>query len=154
MITFASTSSRQQQAKRLIDKKINHFNHPPRKIGREKHLIMSIIQSIKSGYQFYFITSIRAYRSEYWWFIGFCFVSMLILESFLTDLAGEHVTDIISLILFSIPVFTATIRRLHDTGRSGWLILCGAIPMVGAFILLYLLTRESDDDNQYGISPY
>jgi len=49
-----------------------------------------------------------------------------------------------------LPHLGAAIRRLHDTGKSGWFILCGVIPVAGFFINLYLLTRPSDGPNAYG----
>jgi len=47
-----------------------------------------------------------------------------------------------------------TIRRLHDSGLSGWLMLINLIPFVGGFIVLVLLLRDSTPgSNEYGPSP-
>ncbi len=54
-----------------------------------------------------------------------------------------------------IPQLTVTVRRLHDTNRTGWWYLITLIPYVGAFILLYFMVLASDQGaNQYGPNPY
>ena len=50
----------------------------------------------------------------------------------------------------ALPHLGAAVRRLHDTGKSGWFLLCGFIPFVGFFINLYLLVQPSDGPNEYG----
>lgn len=53
-----------------------------------------------------------------------------------------------------IPSISLTIRRLHDTGRSGLYVLLPLIPYIGSLILLYFLCGSSDlDDNKYGSCP-
>jgi uncharacterized membrane protein YhaH (DUF805 family) len=58
-------------------------------------------------------------------------------------------------ILVSIlPSLTVTVRRLHDTGKSGWMILLCLIPIIGGIILLVFLVLDSDPEpNQYGPNP-
>jgi uncharacterized membrane protein YhaH (DUF805 family) len=47
-----------------------------------------------------------------------------------------------------------TVRRLHDTGKSGWMLLIGLIPFVGPIILLvFYFTDGEPGANQYGPSP-
>lgn len=50
-------------------------------------------------------------------------------------------------------LLSMSVRRLHDTGRSGWWFLVSLIPVVGMFILLWWTTAPSAPDNQYGIRP-
>ena len=46
------------------------------------------------------------------------------------------------------------VRRLHDTGRSGWWLLLAVIPLVGQLVLLYFFIDEGDEgDNDYGPDP-
>lgn len=45
--------------------------------------------------------------------------------------------------LVAVPTATAAVRRLHDGGYSGWLILTGLVPFVGRVVLVLLLLRES-----------
>jgi uncharacterized membrane protein YhaH (DUF805 family) len=45
------------------------------------------------------------------------------------------------------------IRRLHDTGKTGWLILIGLIPIVGFIILIVFYAIEGDPNpNEYGVT--
>ena len=47
-----------------------------------------------------------------------------------------------------------SVRRLQDTGKSGWFILVGLIPLVGALILIYFYAQDSQPgENQYGANP-
>jgi uncharacterized membrane protein YhaH (DUF805 family) len=47
-----------------------------------------------------------------------------------------------------------SIRRLHDTGHSGWWVLIGLIPLIGFIVLLVFYLREGDaGENEYGPPP-
>jgi len=53
-----------------------------------------------------------------------------------------------------IPSIAVTVRRLHDTGRSGWYLLIGLVPCVGGIVLLVFMAGESDPrKNEYGPNP-
>lgn len=53
-----------------------------------------------------------------------------------------------------IPNLSVAVRRLHDTGRSGWNLLLALIPCVGPFILLFFYCQDSQPGmNQYGENP-
>jgi uncharacterized membrane protein YhaH (DUF805 family) len=53
-----------------------------------------------------------------------------------------------------IPCLTASVRRLHDTGRSGWFLFISLIPFIGGIILLIILTKKSIiGENKYGLQP-
>ncbi len=53
-----------------------------------------------------------------------------------------------------IPSLAVGIRRLHDTGKSGWWIFISLIPFVGPIILLIFLVKDSDPGtNLYGPNP-
>lgn len=53
-----------------------------------------------------------------------------------------------------IPTLAVTVRRLHDTNRSGWNILIRFIPLVGDIILLIFLVEEGGHGpNRYGPDP-
>ena len=58
-----------------------------------------------------------------------------------------------SLISF-LPSLSCTVRRLHDTGRSGWWYWISIIPLIGAIVLLVFLVADSDQGwNEYGNDP-
>ena len=53
-----------------------------------------------------------------------------------------------------LPTLSATVRRLHDTGRRGEYIFIGLVPFFGQIALLALLCTDSNrDTNEYGPSP-
>lgn len=104
----------------------------------------------------------RATRREYWMFqlaSGLLMFSIYILGIVLTLLIDPSLmiltvsfTYLYSLALF-IPGLGISVRRLHDTGRSGWMILLGFIPFIGGLILLIFSLLDSQrGTNAYGPS--
>lgn len=67
---------------------------------------------------------------------------------------GSSVLGLILTLVFLLPSLAVTIRRLHDTDRSGWWILIGLIPLIGAIVLIVFACQDSQPGgNQYGPSP-
>lgn len=118
---------------------------------------MSFADAIKSVLSQYATFSGRARRSEYWfWFLAYFIVA--IVASFIDQAmgvkAGQPGPAVIVLALaLLLPNLAVTVRRLHDTDRSGWWILIGAIPLVGAIVLLVFYVSDSKGNNKYGKSP-
>lgn len=53
-----------------------------------------------------------------------------------------------------LPALAVAARRLHDTGRSGWLLLLALIPLIGAIILIVFHAQDSKPGpNKYGPNP-
>jgi uncharacterized membrane protein YhaH (DUF805 family) len=53
-----------------------------------------------------------------------------------------------------IPMLACGVRRLHDSGKSGWLYLIGLIPFIGGLILFVLLLLNGDPgENRFGRNP-
>lgn len=53
-----------------------------------------------------------------------------------------------------LPTLAVTVRRLHDTGRSGWWCLISLVPLVGTILLLVWLCQDSEyGTNAYGNNP-
>ena len=96
----------------------------------------------------------RARRKEYWSFVLVNFLIGLVfgLLGFITE-AATYISSIISLALF-LPGLAVSVRRLHDTGKSGWYLLIALIPIIGGLYLIYLMFKEGDQgQNQYGSDP-
>ena len=103
----------------------------------------------------------RARRSEYWWW--YLFITLVgIVANIIDRAAGFTYSDLtvgggwlatITGIVFLIPTLAVAVRRLHDTGRTGWWLLIGLVPFVGFFVLLYFFVLDSENDNQYGPYP-
>ena len=53
-----------------------------------------------------------------------------------------------------IPSIAVTVRRLHDTGRSGWWVPIGIVPIIGTIVLVVFTVQGSQQgDNQHGPNP-
>ncbi|TXK49270.1 DUF805 domain-containing protein [Pontibacter qinzhouensis] len=99
----------------------------------------------------------RARRSEYWYFFLFnILVSMalagvdFIIGSALMGGSIGLLGGLYSLAVF-IPGLAVSVRRLHDTGRSGWWLLISLVPFIGWIVLIvFMFTDSQYDDNQYG----
>ena len=60
--------------------------------------------------------------------------------------------------LYSLAVLLPSLgvgaRRLHDTGRSGWWLLIGLIPLIGWIVLIVFFTIDGErQPNAYGSDP-
>jgi uncharacterized membrane protein YhaH (DUF805 family) len=102
----------------------------------------------------------RARRKEYWYFFLISTVISIFLaliDSFtgtISEEAGLGLLSGIYALAVLIPGLSVTVRRLHDTDRSGWWILIGLIPVIGGIALLVFMVLDSTPgDNQYGPNP-
>jgi uncharacterized membrane protein YhaH (DUF805 family) len=107
----------------------------------------------------YAVFSGRAQRQEYWMFVLFNVIIVLFLgiidEMADSDFESSRSTLTTLYVLATlIPFLAVGVRRLHDTGRSGWWMLIGVIPIIGAIVLLIFAVRDSQPtDNKYGPNP-
>lgn len=103
----------------------------------------------------------RAPRAEYWWFVLLYVVGYFvasILDSILSLGSMFYAYGPITLLFLLailVPSLAVGARRLHDTDRSGWWLLIGLIPLIGAIVLLVFFVSEgTQGSNQYGENPY
>lgn len=126
---------------------------------------MGIVDSFASCIRKYATFSGRAPRSEYWWFVlsaylvEFVFaVVFALIGAAIGDevgaLLGAYVGAIISSLFLFLPMLSVLVRRLHDTGHSGWWYFICLVPLIGNVWLLVLLLTGSDDENEYGLPIY
>jgi uncharacterized membrane protein YhaH (DUF805 family) len=102
----------------------------------------------------------RARRKEYWYFTLFNFLAFFtlafidgVIGSFNAEAGIGLLAGIYSLGVL-IPALAVSIRRLHDTNRSGWWLLIELIPVIGAIVLFIFMVQDSQQgDNQYGANP-
>lgn len=101
----------------------------------------------------------RSRRSEYWYFTLFnalIGIAAGIVAGILASILGEWAVFLayIPALYFLIPGIAVAIRRLHDTGKSGWFLLIGLIPILGSLALLFFMVQDSEPGaNQYGPNP-
>ncbi len=107
----------------------------------------------------------RATRREYWMFqlagilFWFVFSFAVVILSGVLSLIDESLVIVAMFLSYLyplailIPSLGILVRRLHDTGRSGWMILLGLIPFVGPIVLfIFTLLDSQPGTNAYGPS--
>ena len=96
----------------------------------------------------------RARRTEYWMFFLFSTIASMVLAFVDGVLGTGGVLGILYLLAVAVPSLAVSIRRLHDTGRSGWWLLVGLVPIVGGIVLLVFAVQDGNaGDNAYGPNP-
>ena len=102
----------------------------------------------------------RSRRKEYWFFVLF-YILLTIVFTFVDVMTGLF-DPVAAIGLFSgvfalamlIPALAVSVRRLHDTDRSGWWFLINFIPLIGAIVFLVFTVQDSKPgENQYGSNP-
>lgn len=95
----------------------------------------------------------RASRSEYWWVILANMIAGFIL-GFIGGILGVD-TALSSLYCLAalVPGICLGARRLHDTGKSGWLLLIGLIPLVNLILVVFMLQPSDPQPNRFGQVP-
>lgn len=90
----------------------------------------------------------RSHRREFWMFLLIHIIIVLVL-----GFVWEFLSSVYSLAVL-LPALGVAVRRLHDSGKSGWWLLLGFLPVVGTIILLVLMALEGDrGPNRYGPPP-
>lgn len=110
----------------------------------------NIVTATRSVLRQYANFSGRATRSEFWWFY---LAYTLVLVALNLVLGEENLVAPLCSLALLLPSLAVGVRRLHDTGRSGWNLLWCLLPLVGAIILLVFNCQDSQTGtNQYGES--
>ena len=126
---------------------------------------MGFAEAVRSFWSHYATFSGRSRRSEYWFVQLFLVLTNLAVavidlvlmdgdvERFLAN-GGGGIVGLVWILVTIVPALAVLVRRLHDSGKSGWWALLGFVPIVGGIILLVFTVRDSDaHDNNYGPSP-
>ena len=124
---------------------------------------MNMPTAVKSVLGKYATFSGRASRSEYWWWTlaliivfvllgindGAIIAPILGFEQFAPN-AGQPLSLLVALSIL-LPSLAVSVRRLHDTDRSGWWVLVGLVPLIGNLVLLFFYVQKgADGENQFG----
>jgi len=98
----------------------------------------------------------RARRREYWMFVLINVIVAVVLSLFDSVLFddGAMVLSGLYWLAILVPSLAVSVRRLHDTGRSGWWLLVSLVPVVGGIVLFVFTVLDGDPGaNAYGPSP-
>jgi uncharacterized membrane protein YhaH (DUF805 family) len=98
---------------------------------------MTFVESIRTCLTKYVDFNGVASRSEFWWFILFVFIVSIVLN-WISPLIG----GLFGLAML-LPELAVGARRLHDTGKSGWLQLLLLIPLIGLIVLIVFWVQPS-----------
>jgi len=134
---------------------------------------MSFGESIRTCFSNYATFTGRASRAEFWWFYLFVAIVnlVLVLPYYGLAIGASLVTDssagsamliassvwlllwmVVSIALF-IPFLAAGCRRLHDSGKSGWLLLLFLVPCGGIALLVMWVLEGTPGENFFGPRP-
>jgi uncharacterized membrane protein YhaH (DUF805 family) len=96
----------------------------------------------------------RSRRKEFWFSTRFNFLVALGLGFIDLMMGTAPLLGALYFLGILIPSIAVTVRRLHDTGRSGWWILISLVPVIGALVLLVFVVLDSEPRaNEYGPNP-
>ena len=116
---------------------------------------MSPVQALRSALRHATDFEGRASRSEYWWWQGWLLLGAALwwtVSLWLPAVAG--ILAAVLLLAIIVPSLAVLVRRLHDTGRSGWWIAVVLIPLLGELtLLLFTLDDSQDHPNAWGPPP-
>jgi uncharacterized membrane protein YhaH (DUF805 family) len=107
----------------------------------------------------YVVFTGRARRTEYWMYALFNTIAAIVLAVVdnilgLSQSGGFGVFGGLYALAVFLPGLGVTVRRLHDTNRSGWFFLLILIPIIGSIALLIFFIQEGDTGpNKYGSDP-
>jgi uncharacterized membrane protein YhaH (DUF805 family) len=160
-----STNAGREVSGPLLSERRAGFSGP---ITRHSEVMMSFTDAIKSVFRQYATFSGRARRSEFWYWVLFSALVGIVLSAFAGATGGIQVdpatgmptygatgllANLVSLALF-LPSLAVTVRRLHDTDRSGFWWFIGFVPLVGAVILIvFTALAGTVGPNRFGADP-
>jgi uncharacterized membrane protein YhaH (DUF805 family) len=119
-------------------------------MGSTVSKILGLARLAETEFRRYAQFSGRTGRPEYWSFVLFLALILLVASGAQVVLqSGESVQSVVSLLLL-LPLFAATTRRLHDTGRSGWRQLLWLVPLGLVFLVVWTVQAGTIGPNRYG----
>ena len=128
---------------------------------------MNFVQAITSGFKNYVTFSGRAARSEFWFWVLFTFLGGIVTGAVDGALfgvaapgpegmpAGGNMGPVGSIFSLGtlLPSIAVSVRRLHDTNRSGWWFLIG-FTIIGLIpLLIWYCSKGGEGDNRFGGNP-
>ena len=125
---------------------------------------MGFAEAIKSFWSNYATFKGRARRSEYWFIQLFLIITNVAVgaidlvlmngdvDRFIAN-GGGGIVGLVWILVTIVPALAVLVRRLHDTGKSGWWVLMGFVPFAGAIVLFVFTVLDSTPgENKHGPS--
>ena len=103
----------------------------------------------------------RSRRKEYWMFTLLMLVAGLVIGTIegilgINTMVGGIYGPLTTLLILAtiVPSIAVGVRRLHDTGKSGWWYLIILVPLIGGLVLLFFFVSDGTrGPNEYGADP-
>lgn len=133
---------------------------PTREIQTTKLKGYLEMKSYGAAFKKYAVFEGRTSRSDFWLFVLFNFIFSVI-AVVLDNLIGTAysrsgygiIYTLYALATF-LPSLAVTVRRLHDTDKSGGWIFISLIPFGSIVLLVFLCTEGTPGFNRFGDNPY
>jgi len=118
---------------------------------------MNFMDAVKICLNKYVDFTGRARRSEFWFFVLFNLCAQIaasIVDAIIASVIGFSALAMLVSLALLLPGLAVSIRRLHDTDRSGWWILIGLIPIIGIIMLIiWYVSPGTPGPNRFGADP-
>jgi uncharacterized membrane protein YhaH (DUF805 family) len=115
---------------------------------------VSFTDAIKDGFRHYAKFGGRASRRAFWWWVLFWWLIDVATNLTLQGFGSSSIPLLGLWLALLLPSISVSIRRLHDSNRTGWWILIGLIPLIGWLALLIMyLNRGDEAANRFGPPP-
>ena len=133
---------------------------------------MSFAEAIKTCFKKYADFRGRASRPEFWWFVLFYYLVILlpvvpwiaidagsVNQAPFGEPASRTAVGVFGVLVGAaflallIPYLAAGVRRLHDTGKSGWWWLISLVPFGSIVLIVFFAIEGNPGWNQYGPPP-
>ncbi|MDX2380378.1 MAG: DUF805 domain-containing protein [Acidimicrobiia bacterium] len=111
------------------------------------------ITAYKTALSRYVDFSGRTSVGGFWRFVAVNFVVAVALGLLGSVSSLFYVLYVLYALAVLLPSLAIAVRRLHDTGKTGWFILLGLIPLIGFIILIVFYVQPSEGPNHFGQGP-
>ena len=101
----------------------------------------------------YAVLTGRARPSEFWWFMVLFFSVVVLTLAVLAISVDFAKVGFLVMIVLASPAVSVTVRRLHDIGATGWMLVF-LVPFIGQILMLAWLARPGVARlNRFGPEP-
>jgi uncharacterized membrane protein YhaH (DUF805 family) len=114
---------------------------------------VSFPEAISDAFSKYVKFTGRSSRSAYWWFYLFNILALVAALALDYALGTGGIIYALAAIALLLPNLAVAVRRLHDSGHSGWWLLIAIVPVIGAIVVLVFTLQGSEPPNQWGNGP-
>jgi uncharacterized membrane protein YhaH (DUF805 family) len=114
---------------------------------------VSFTEAISDAFSKYVKFTGRSSRSAYWWFYLFNILALVAALAIDYALGTGGIIYALAAIALLLPNLAVAVRRLHDSGHSGWWLLIAIVPVIGAIVVLVFTLQGSEPPNQWGNGP-